>query len=140
MLAGFSALTTLSLCLDFEIQSGDNPQPAYHHRIEWYRRCLNRRLAATEAIAAVCPNLERCTWVQLGIMGRQSEYYHPFVVMKAKSGKHGTVRALVQWWMTKEWASKLLGPLPKLAREGGFWERWCEDALSVNFYFGYKLS
>lgn len=93
--------TPLSLSLDFEMPSEDSPQHG------GYRSCVR---------------LELCSRAQLGVMGRQSEFQHSFAVVKQNDGRHREGKILAQRWMEKEWTHKLLGPLPKLAKDGIFWE------------------
>lgn len=93
MLAGLSSPANLSLSLDFEIQLEDSPQPSFHHRVEWYMQCLYRRLAVMEALVAVCPSPERCAWVQLGVIAKQMEFHHPFVVVRSADGGYRAVKA-----------------------------------------------
>ncbi|KII91949.1 hypothetical protein PLICRDRAFT_90158 [Plicaturopsis crispa FD-325 SS-3] len=68
--------------------------------IEWYVRCLRRRLEATRLIAAVCPLLAHCRWLQAPIdPDGRGGMAHEIVVRTGKDGQREAVVEGHSWMM-----------------------------------------
>ena len=108
VLSTFTHLAHLKLSLDLEVAAHDSLDENYDLR--WYRRCLLRRHSVCKQIAAVCPALQRCEWLQRMVHDAGHTQMHSFVA----SGETGrrVVRPVVMWWMEKEYGDEHGGPLP----------------------------
>jgi len=86
----------------------------------WYRRCFFRRYTVVEEIAKVCPGLQRCEWLQVGIDDSGNDQTFSFVVLE-EAGKR-VVRPVILWWMDKAYNHDLGGPLPEnMVMEDKWW-------------------
>jgi len=106
-------LTHLTLGLDFEQQANDSL--VLDHDFAWYRRCLFRRLHATQVIAEVCLKLEHCDWQQIGKDSEGNDMTHAFdiVVEEGELGNVRVVKTIRQWWMCEQYEARYDGPLPE---------------------------
>jgi hypothetical protein len=110
----------LTLSLDFEIAVDDSLDE--DHDFAWYRRCFFRRFRAAEDIAKVCPGLQRCSWVQLGIDSEGNDQDHEFVILEEDGSR--IMKPVVQWWMAKHYEYRHGGPLPDdMVKENAYWEQ-----------------
>lgn len=89
-------LKDLTLSSDFE--ENDNDSVAADDDYAWYIRCYERRLATTKNVVTACTQLQRCSWVQLGINHKNASMVHPFIVEK-RIGEGKIVRGVKQEWM-----------------------------------------
>ena len=105
----FPYLTHLKLCLDLELAAQDSLRRNFD--LPWYRRCFLRRYAVVEKIVKVCPGLQRCEWLQLGIDDSGNDQTFPFVVSE-EAGKR-VVTPVMRWWMDNNYGWDYEGALPE---------------------------
>ena len=103
-------LTDLTLSSDFEVNTQDSINA--DNEYAWFVRCYKRRLKATQDITSACPQLQRCSWVQMGIGHRKHfRMSHSFVVEERMTGGNVTrvVRGIKQSWMGRDHDARLRG-------------------------------
>jgi hypothetical protein len=119
MLSSFPHLTHLKLSLDLELAAQDSLRKNLD--FPWYRRCFLRRYSASEKIAAVCPVLRRCEWIQLGIDHSGNDGAPSPSIIVEEAGKR-VVRPVMVWWMDEVFGHDFGGPLPEnLVIENQWW-------------------
>lgn len=125
-LSSFHDLTNLKLSLDFEEAADDSLDKDYD--FAWYRRCFFRRFSASEEVIKVCPRLQRCEWLQLGIYSEGNDQEHDFAILNPEEGGNRVVKPVMQWWMTKHHQDRHGGPLPDdMVKENAYWEKWSRN-------------
>lgn len=85
--------------MDLEIAANDTLNK--DHDMDWYCRCLLRRLKVTKQISKKRPQIQRFKWTQLGIDSEGNSETHSFVVVEEfrASEKVRVVKPVKQWWM-----------------------------------------
>jgi hypothetical protein len=83
-----------------------------------------------EEIAKVCPSLQRCEWLQVGIDDSGNDQTFPFVVLE-EAGRR-VVKPVTLWWMDKTHnRHDLGGPLPEnMVMENKWWSLRVDDTDS----------
>ncbi len=102
-------LKDLTLSSDFEESADDSVRADSDYA--WYIRCYGRRLTTTQDVVSACTQLERCSWVQLGIDHKNSSMVHPFIVEEriVDGNVARIVRGIKQEWMgrdQRDWRTK----------------------------------
>jgi hypothetical protein len=98
---------------DFEVNAQDTMKA--HNDYAWFVRCYKRRLKATQDIALACPRLQRCSWVQMGLMAMINIIYdiltHSFIVEERMTSGNVTrvVRGIKQQWMGRDYDTRGMG-------------------------------
>ena len=103
-------LTDLTLSSDFEVNAQDSANADDDYA--WFVRCYERRLQATQDITSACPQLQRCSWLQMRIGNLKfSDLFHSFIVEERMSGGNVTrvVRGIKQHWMGRDHDTRYRG-------------------------------
>ena len=70
----------------------------------------------------MCPVLQRCEWLQLGIDSEGNDLDHNFVILEEEGNR--VVKAVMQSWMAEHYRDRHGGPLPNdMVKENAYWEK-----------------
>ncbi|KAL0952007.1 hypothetical protein HGRIS_008657 [Hohenbuehelia grisea] len=144
VLGKFQNLRQLRLSLNVDQATGDFPQG---NDVAWYLRCLERRRAATQHLARICPHLEECSWIAWPVDAVLYRIAYRFRIVRQSAGGLGgdlkgtgaigrrgepLVQTYREWFMEAEYSDRWEGDFPpNLIVHPDDAHRWPEFAKDV---------